>query len=434
MPSQSLKLILKHVLDRFVKPEVENVRSIKEVLDLPVSALKDVTDVAGVALSEIFGVKTVRDLSKLDPADPYASVLGQAADAEAYLAERSRLVARVERDVGLEGDLKRTIMVARMIARAWQKRKAYNRAGGETKVLVLGLDNAGKTAMLRAMGGKMGLKDLKALNPTRRVERRVVRTKSLDVHVWDFGGQEDYRQQYLREPEKYFVKTDLVIYVVDAQDPSRFNQSFGFFSEVLRVLEVLGESPYVMVFLHKADPDVVDDPDFQLNVEYAKGRLVDLLRAAGLEFDVYLTSIYNFFSTQPSFARELKEVLSSQTSLVDPAKERVEGLGDVLDSTLNLVIRLANSVDEQFAAINEKLEAIAKQFEYLASGGASRAQGAPGGLPSAVLPSGSTDRNGALPPTPGVTPERVSQSVRSLRSELMDELKGLIRRRGGAID
>jgi len=48
--------------------------------------------------------------------------------------------------------------------------------------------------------------------------------------LWDFGGQIDHREEYLKEPEKYFFGINLVIYVIDIQDTERYDESIEYFN------------------------------------------------------------------------------------------------------------------------------------------------------------------------------------------------------------
>ena len=111
----------------------------------------------------------------------------------------------------------------------------------DTKLITIGLDNAGKTAILSALGGKMGVDTLAKLKPTKKVERRKISTQRLDLLIWDFGGQKEYRDVYVQQPEKYFLGTDLIIYVLDMQDPNRYQLSFEYFTQIMQIMERLLE-------------------------------------------------------------------------------------------------------------------------------------------------------------------------------------------------
>ncbi|MHA1730678.1 MAG: ADP-ribosylation factor-like protein [Promethearchaeota archaeon] len=422
-----MELIVKHIKSRFIKPESVRdleINSIRDVLDLPVNTMKGLPAVAAAGLKKLFGVDTIRDLSKLDPANPFDQFIPEdVVDPREFANLRIEWKKRAAEELGEDFDLKRYVMVAQMVGRAWQKRKVY-KAKKETKVIVLGLNNAGKTAILSALGGKFGISDLKKLKPTKRIERRKIVTKDLIIHIWDFGGQADYRKAYLKEPEKMFVGSSLIIYVIDMQDPEHYNESFEYFSQILEELNFLGEAPYALVFLHKSDPDVVEDPDFQLNLEYCKGRVVDIMREANLDYDVYVTSIYNFFSTEPKFARFIKDALTDQVSLVDPTRAKLEGMGDLLDSTMNLVVQLADSVNGQFVGIHARLDGIERRLAAIERGATLQARTTQEGAaaPRLGTPPG-------LKPPPSHEPREVKARGTQLRSTILSELKSLFQKR-----
>ena len=52
--------------------------------------------------------------------------------------------------------------------------------------------------------------------PTKNIERTTLVEKN--VVVWDFGGQETYRNEYLADPESYLSSISYAFYVVDVQD------------------------------------------------------------------------------------------------------------------------------------------------------------------------------------------------------------------------
>jgi hypothetical protein len=159
------------------------------------------------------------------------------------------------------------------------------------------------------------------------------------------------------------VGTDLLIYVLDMQDPERYNESFEYLIEILEVIRLLGESVYILAFMHKADPDILEDPDFQLNTEYVADKLNYHLSNYNFEYDIYTTSIYNFFTSEPKFSRFIKETLSDKESLNNPLMRKVEGMGDILDSTLNAVVTLANSLGEQISALNQRINELETKIE-----------------------------------------------------------------------
>ena len=66
----------------------------------------------------------------------------------------------------------------------------------EARLLVLGLDNAGKTCLVRAMPGdsEKRLLSLHDVEPTQGFNvEKVVTKEGFNIHVWDIGGRSDIR-------------------------------------------------------------------------------------------------------------------------------------------------------------------------------------------------------------------------------------------------
>jgi len=64
------------------------------------------------------------------------------------------------------------------------------------KIVVTGLDNAGKTSLLIALEKKFAYEsDLKKLKPTVRINRDNFTFLNQKIVRWDFGGQEKYRDE-----------------------------------------------------------------------------------------------------------------------------------------------------------------------------------------------------------------------------------------------
>ena len=362
-------LLIAHIISRFIKPELkynpEQFNTLKEILELPITALKNVDKIEAAQIYDIFRVNSIEDLAGLNPNNPIETLLPsleKGIDPKRYEKKVRIIVDQVKERIPDIEKLRNHIAIAGMIKRSWSKRKTYAKKT-DTKVICVGLDNAGKTAILSGLGGKLGISELGKLRPTKRIERKQISTSSLDLFIWDFGGQEEYRKDYLAKPEAYFVGTDLLIYVLDMQDPERYNESFEYLIEILEVIRLLGENVYILAFMHKADPDILMDPDFQLNIEYVADKLNYHLSNYDFEYDIYTTSIYNFFTSEPRFSRFIKETLSDKESLNNPLIRKVEGMGDILDSTLNAVVTLANSLGEQIASLNQRINDLETKLE-----------------------------------------------------------------------
>ena len=162
------------------------------------------------------------------------------------------------------------------------------------KMIIIGLDNAGKSTILLTLQKQLNLKTISKLQPTKGVVTEEYEGVDSIYQVWDFGGQERYRKQYLLKPD-YFGKTDRLVFIIDIQDPERYESALTYLENILTLLKNMGESSEFIIFLHKFDPDLLDSEEFQLRSR----NLIEQLQKffIGYEFPVkiYHTSVYFFF-------------------------------------------------------------------------------------------------------------------------------------------
>ena len=86
------------------------------------------------------------------------------------------------------------------------------------KILMLGLDAAGKTTVLY----KLKLNETVSTIPTIGFNVETVQpVKNVSFTVWDVGGQDKIRQLW----RHYFIGCEGLIYVVDSSDNSRFTEA-----------------------------------------------------------------------------------------------------------------------------------------------------------------------------------------------------------------
>jgi ADP-ribosylation factor-like protein 3 len=70
----------------------------------------------------------------------------------------------------------------------------------EAKILVLGLDNAGKTTLLKILSND----DPENTTPTQGFNVKTITSESFKLNVWDIGGQKEIRKYW----ENYFDNVD----------------------------------------------------------------------------------------------------------------------------------------------------------------------------------------------------------------------------------
>ena len=168
----------------------------------------------------------------------------------------------------------------------------------------LGLDNAGKTSIITVITKRFGFED-EVLNllPTRRIARDAFRFLGLEFIRMDFGGQSQYRVEYLKNPTKYISGTDLIFYVIDVQDFDRYVETIDYLDKILLYLKEEQEYPPVAILLHKFDPQLVKDKEINSRALTIKQALTRYSN----DFDIFFfeTSIYDVKSVMDTFSSGL---------------------------------------------------------------------------------------------------------------------------------
>merc|ERR1711998_182744 len=113
----------------------------------------------------------------------------------------------------------------------------------EARILMLGLDNAGKTTILK----KLGDEDCSTVQPTQGFNIKSLLTEGFKLNVWDIGGQKTIRPYW----RNYFDQTDALVYVIDSSDRRRMQESGQELNELIQE-DKLGGIP-LLVFANKQD-------------------------------------------------------------------------------------------------------------------------------------------------------------------------------------
>ncbi|MGV9203795.1 MAG: ADP-ribosylation factor-like protein [Promethearchaeia archaeon] len=339
----------------------KKIETIDDLLELPIYSYKFLSKKEAKILEDVLDIYDIGEASKLEKDDPFKNLmeLGSTADPIKATEMQEKLKEQIsvlkKKFPDLETHFKKAIMISSLIQDIKNKKLEIDKQ--QQKIVVTGLDNAGKTAILSKLGGKLGISDLTSLKPTKGVDRKQIKEKQLDLIVLDMGGQLEYRKRYLRKPQNYFIETDLLLYVIDVQDPEKFDESFEYFQEIIDTLLILEEEPYFLIFIHKYDPDLKNDPEIQLNVELLKDSIKSLFndQEHEFEYEVYTTSIYSLITNEPKFSRYIKDVMKLDYSLTDPTVKKIEGLAEVIQQTINAVIKLSESLSVQLNNIDNRL-------------------------------------------------------------------------------
>ncbi|TDH67415.1 hypothetical protein CCR75_000093 [Bremia lactucae] len=113
----------------------------------------------------------------------------------------------------------------------------------EVRILILGLDNAGKTTILY----RLQADEIEQTVPTIGFNMETLQYKNVKFQVWDLGGQTSIRPYW----RCYYPNTDAIIYVVDSADVDRLNIAKQELHAMLEEEEL--QNSILLVFANKQD-------------------------------------------------------------------------------------------------------------------------------------------------------------------------------------
>uniref|UniRef100_A0A3Q2YTX1 ADP-ribosylation factor-like protein 2 n=1 Tax=Hippocampus comes TaxID=109280 RepID=A0A3Q2YTX1_HIPCM len=125
----------------------------------------------------------------------------------------------------------------------------------EMRLLILGLDNAGKTTVVKRLNGEdisdCGLVFLRTqrdtITPNELNLNVCVYCRSYKLNIWDVGGQKSLRSYW----RNYFERTDGLVWVVDSADRQRMEDCRQELHKLLLEERLLGAT--LLVFANKQD-------------------------------------------------------------------------------------------------------------------------------------------------------------------------------------
>ncbi|XP_065184350.1 ADP-ribosylation factor-like protein 2 [Sycon ciliatum] len=113
----------------------------------------------------------------------------------------------------------------------------------EVRILMLGLDNAGKTTIVKKFNGE----DIDKISPTLGFNIKTLEHRGFKLNVWDVGGQKSLRSYW----RNYFESTDGLVWVVDSADRRRLDDCRTELHALLQEERLAGAS--LLVFANKQD-------------------------------------------------------------------------------------------------------------------------------------------------------------------------------------
>ena len=266
-------------------PDLIRPKKIKELKNMDISIIIGIEDYADLIKSGL-KINKIKDLANLK--QEKALEFSEKNDLEPSLMEE-------------------WMTIAKLILRAEKYRGEIAK-----KVMLLGIDNAGKTAISKTLTikyrgnlqqfGQM----LKDLLPTKGAVQDRLKVSNVNVMLWDLGGQQQYRKVYLKEPERFFFDCSAVMYVIDIQDEERFDESIEYFERIVKIFGFLKENPYFMVLFHKYDPELEMEPKYQVFIKDLTKRVSKNLSDANITFQLRNSSVYNDLTVFNSFTELIR--------------------------------------------------------------------------------------------------------------------------------
>jgi ADP-ribosylation factor-like protein 2 len=121
----------------------------------------------------------------------------------------------------------------------------------EMRVLIVGLDNAGKTTIVKRIVGE----DISSVSPTLGFQIKTLDCCGYALNVWDVGGQKTLRSYW----RNYFENTDGVVWVIDSADTRRLSDTAQELHKLLREERLAGAT--LLVLANKQDVPCAIDVD-----------------------------------------------------------------------------------------------------------------------------------------------------------------------------
>ncbi|XP_064603073.1 ADP-ribosylation factor-like protein 3 [Liolophura sinensis] len=153
-------------------------------------------------------------------------VTGAAVGITAYIIYRLRKLSEEEENVNTESD------------------QAQGSDEDERRIVVLGLDGAGKTSLLSFMSKQ---EIVHQPTPTDGFNVMCIQNENKAINIWEVGGSENIRAYW----KNFIQDTNILVFVVDSADRSRVEEAGNALKSILRE-EKLASVP-VLVIANKQD-------------------------------------------------------------------------------------------------------------------------------------------------------------------------------------
>lgn len=175
----------------------------------------------------------------------------------------------------------------------------------EMRILLLGLDNAGKTTVVKALRGE----DVRTISPTLGFDISTMEFGEYRLNLWDVGGQQTIRAYW----RNYFEQTDGIVWVVDSADVARLHDCRRELEALLKEERLAGAS--LVILANKQDLAGALSAN-----EIAKHLALDDIVGRKRHWSVFSCSAVDVDNVESDGSRQLRE---SFTWLVSDIASRI---------------------------------------------------------------------------------------------------------------
>ncbi|NVM01192.1 MAG: 50S ribosome-binding GTPase [Candidatus Helarchaeota archaeon] len=328
----------------------ESIRErLKDIIDIP-EKIKDLKDILKLDLTHFKGVsnKAAFTLNNVLKARKIEDFVGMEIDDSKFLTLKVLGVDPYDVNVWM--------FISRMISEG-----KIGEFLGPKKISIVGLDNAGKTAIFRIIQDKLKLDIFDQLPPTIGANQQIFDDrKGLKYVMVDMGGQESYRKEYIQNAERYFINIQFLMYVIDVQDPRKFEKSLDYLKEITHIIELLKENPRFLIIINKIDPEIKDDEQIKERFEFLSKEIKEIFQFKDFEYEVTPYSIYNSLGDSKTVIKGIRDLI-----ITGSAGLKGKEFGSSLEQVLNLLINLTSSIESRFLTLEKANENTIEWIDYL---------------------------------------------------------------------
>ena len=123
--------------------------------------------------------------------------------------------------------------------------------------------------------------------------------------IWDFGGQSVYRDDYIKQPIRFFQRIKYFYYVVDVQDVDRIKESAEYFLKLIKLTTEYSDDFKIYIFFHKIDPNYKGSTQFEESENKFLSEVLPEIKKLKLTPTYFYTSIFNPISVISAFSQPL---------------------------------------------------------------------------------------------------------------------------------